>query len=199
MQLTIRGKQMDVGDALRTHVQDSLTVVATKYFNDPIEANVVFSRDAHLFRCDMTIHVAKGILMQANAEATEPYPSFDIAVEKLGKRLRRHKRRLSDHHLHNGHDTAIAARYNVIEAPAEVADDEVDQAESQDGAPVIVADMTTRIETLSVSDAVMRLDLGNLPALMFRNKAHGGFNVIYRRPDGNIGWVDPAGNAAAAG
>ncbi len=197
MQLTVRGKQMDVGDALRTHVENSLTEVATKYFNDPIDASVVFSRDAHLFRCDMTIHVGKGIQMQANAEATEPYPSFDIAVEKLGKRLRRHKRRLRDHHLHNGHDTAIAARYNVIEAPSETAEEDV--VETQDGAPVIVADMTTQVETLSVSDAVMRLDLGSLSALMFRNKAHGGFNVIYRRPDGNIGWVDPAGNAAALG
>jgi ribosomal subunit interface protein len=199
MQLTVRGKQVDVGDALRSHVQNLLTEVATKYFNDPIDATVVFSREAHLFRCDMTIHVGKGIQMQANAEATEPYPCFDSAIEKLGKRLRRHKRRLRDHHLHNGHDTGVAARYNVIEAPGEVGDDHEDKAEALDGAPVIVADMTTHIETLSVSDAVMRLDLGNLSALMFRNKAHGGFNVIYRRSDGNIGWVDPAGNAATVG
>ncbi|WP_445680222.1 ribosome hibernation-promoting factor, HPF/YfiA family [Radicibacter daui] len=190
MQLTIRGKQIDVGDALRTHVSGALTEVANKYFNDPIEANVVFSREGHMFKCDVVIHVGKRILLQANAEANEPYPSFDGAAEKIGKRLRRYKRRLRDHHL-NGADgvSPTTAQYNVIESRDDL-DDEA--GEHADGAPVIIADMTTQVETLAVSDAVMRLDLGNLSALMFRNPAHGGLNMIYRRPDGNIGWVDPA-------
>lgn len=191
MQLSVKGKQLDVGDALRTHIADSLNTTAAKYFGNPLDASVVLSREAHFFRADVSVHVGRNILMQSNAEGGDAYQAFDQAAEKIGKRLRRYKRRLKDHHKPNGAsapEDALSARSYVLEAggEGEMDGDELSQ-------PVVVAEMTTPIETLTVSDAVMRLDLGDLPALMFRNVSHGGLNMIYRRPDGNVGWVDPRG------
>jgi ribosomal subunit interface protein len=218
MHLSVKGKQLDVGDALRTHVDDSLTAIVGKYFGRPIEANVVFSREAHLFKADISVHVGRNILLQSNAEASEPYPAFDTAADKIAKRLRRYKRRLKDHHHKggdNGADGAIsfepltASQYILEAEPDEVHIDGHDE-ETHDGAPasfdvghdghpqpVVIAEMTTAIDTLTVSEAVMRLDLAELPALMFRNRAHGGLNMIYRRQDGNVGWIDPTGSQGA--
>ncbi|MBP2299974.1 ribosome hibernation-promoting factor, HPF/YfiA family [Azospirillum picis] len=196
MQLSVKGKQLDVGDALRTHVADSLNAVVGKYFDKPIEATVILTKDAHLYKADIQVHVGRGIMLQSGADATEPYPAFDLAAEKLAKRLRRYKRRLRDHHsAENG--GAMPARYQILEAERE---DSQDEAEAQvDGAhqPMVVAEMETSIPTLSVSEAVMRLELAQAPAMMFHNGAHGRLNMVYRRADGNIGWVDPAGKAGA--
>ncbi|HRJ60780.1 MAG TPA: ribosome-associated translation inhibitor RaiA [Azospirillaceae bacterium] len=190
MQLTVKGKQIDVGDALRTHVADSLNSVVGKYFNNSLEANVVFSRDAHLFKADIQVHVGRGILLQSASEATEPYPAFDTACDKLGKRLRRYKRRLRDHHGSDEAADALPARYQVIEAePEDHSDEHAEDANSL--APLVVAEMQTSIDQLSVSEAVMRMELADRPALLFRNRAHGGLNMVYRRADGNVGWVDP--------
>ncbi len=206
MHITVKGKQLDVGDALRGHVTDTLNAQVGKYFGNPLEATVVLSRDAHLYKADIQVHVGRGILVQANAEATEPYPAFDEAAEKVAKRLRRHKRRLKDHHR-NGplppEEAPILARKYILEGPAADGADDIEadgigaegDAAMQDGddghAPVIVAEMESRIDMLTVSEAVMRMDLADIPALMFRNRAHGGLNMVYRRPDGNVGWVDP--------
>jgi ribosomal subunit interface protein len=195
MQLTVKGKQLDVGDALRTHVADSLNAVVGKYFNKPIEANVVLTKDAHLYKADIQVHVGRGIVLQSASDATEPYPAFDTACDKLAKRLRRYKSRLRDHHTENGAAEVIPARYQILEAEAEDHQDEapVDAAPQ----PMVVAEMETSIATLSVSEAVMRLELAQAPALMFHNGAHGRLNMVYRRADGNIGWVDPAEKAGA--
>jgi hypothetical protein len=164
------------------------------------------------------VHVGRNILLQSNAEASEPYPAFDTAADKIAKRLRRYKRRLKDHHHKggdNGADGAIsfepltASQYILEAEPDEVHIDGHDE-ETHDGAPasfdvghdghpqpVVIAEMTTAIDTLTVSEAVMRLDLAELPALMFRNRAHGGLNMIYRRQDGNVGWIDPTGSQGA--
>lgn len=198
MQVTVKGKQLDVGDALRTHVKDQLASMVGKYFGNPMEATVILSKEAHLYKADIQVHVGRGILLQSNAEATEPYPAFDDAAEKVAKRLRRYKRRLKDHHER----TTIAqlpvqsARKYILEAQPEGddAEDEV-PAEANGHHGTVVAEMETSIEMLTVGEAVMRMDLADLPALMFRNRAHGGLNMIYRRADGNIGWVDPAGAA----
>ncbi|CAO3416573.1 ribosome hibernation-promoting factor, HPF/YfiA family [Azospirillum endophyticum] len=196
MQLTVKGKQLDVGDALRTHVADSLNAVVGKYFDKPIEANVILTKDAHLYKADIQAHVGRGIVLQSAGDATEPYPAFDIACEKLAKRLRRYKRRLRDHHaVENG--AAIPARYQILEAEAEEQHDEVETAADGAHQPMVVAEMETSIATLSVSEAVMRLELAQAPALMFHNGAHGRLNMVYRRADGNIGWVDPAEKAGA--
>jgi len=194
MKLSVKGKQIDVGDALRTHVETQLKEVVAKYFGDSLEATVTFSRDAHLFRADITVHAARGILLQSNASADQPYPAFDAAATRLSMRLRRHKTKLKQQH----HDTrreeveSLVANTFVLHGDAQGSEEEVSDN------PTIVAEMTTPVETLTVGEAVMRLDLGDLPALLFHNRGHGGLNMIYRRPDGNIGWVDPAETVPSA-
>lgn len=190
MQLSVKGKQIDVGDALRQHVEEQLGEIVGKYFGDTLEAIVTFSREAHLFRADITVHASRGIILQSNASASEPYPAFDMAAERMGERLRRHKNRLKKHHQDAQPLDATVAQAFVLNAQQE---DAVDGADN----PVVVAEMTTPIEMLTVSEAVMKLDLGDLPALMFRNRAHGKLNMIYRRADGHIGWVDPSQGSKA--
>jgi ribosomal subunit interface protein len=186
MQLSVKGKQLDVGEALRTHVETRLKDITGKYFNSPLDAHVTFSREGNLFRADITVHAARGITLQSNASASEPYPAFDMAGERIANRLRRYKNRIKKH----DHETGRVAEAMV--AGSFVLNGEDDRAEEANDNPLVVAEMTTPIESLTVSEAVMRLDLGDLPALMFTNRAHGGLNMIYRRPDGHIGWVDPS-------
>jgi ribosomal subunit interface protein len=195
MKLSVKGKQIDVGDALRTHVNQRLEETIGKYFGDSLEATVTFSRDAHLFRADIIVHGDHGILLQSTASADQPYPAFDIAVDKLAGRLRRHKTKIKQQHHaadRSGKIVASIANTFVLHGDDKASDEEVGDN------PAVIAEMTTPVETLTVGEAVMRLDLGDLPALLFRNRGHGGLNMIYRRSDGNIGWVDPAETAAAA-
>jgi ribosomal subunit interface protein len=186
MHVTVTGKQIDVGEALRHHAEAALEAVADKYFSNPIEAHVVFSREAHLIRCDLQVHVGRGILVRSEGEGSDAYAAFDSAGERIEKRLRRHKRRLRDHRAGEKRRTR-AARPASAPRPAE----DADESSSADGRPVVVAEMEMPILDLSVSEAAMRLDLADLPALLFRNSAHGTINVVYRRRDGNIGWIDP--------
>ncbi len=191
MQLSVKGKQLNVGDALRTHVSDSLSRILGKYFGDAIEVSVTISRDGHMYRAVVAAHVGRGIQVQAQGAAEEPYPAFDTAAEHLAKRLRRYKGRLRDHHKDSGPkaETLLAQQYILA------GDDEEESAEDVgQGQPAVVAEMTTEIPSLTVSEAVMRMDLADQPALMFRNSSHSGLNMIYRRTDGNIGWIDPRGN-----
>ncbi|WP_340116588.1 ribosome hibernation-promoting factor, HPF/YfiA family [Pelagibius sp. 7325] len=191
MQLSVKGKQLDVGDALRTHVDESLSRILDKYFGDALEVAVTLSREAHLYRAVISAHVGRGIQMEAQGEANEPYPAFDAAADRMSKRLRRYKRRLRDHNSKTAEAAPLPAQQYILagEGPEESEDES-----NADGQPAVVAEMTTEIPTLTVSEAVMRMDLANLPAMMFRNSAHGGLNMIYQRSDGNIGWIDPRGN-----
>jgi len=189
MHITVAGKQIDVGDALRLHAEAALEDIADKYFGNAIEAHVVFSREAHLIRCDLQVHVGRGILVRSEDEADDAYLAFDGAAERIGKRLRRYKRRLRDH----GRTDERARRDQpgrtyVLQAEGGDETAEPEDAESQ---PVVIAEMDTPIPQLSVSEAVMRLDLADLPTLLFHNSARGTLNVVYRRRDGNIGWIDP--------
>ncbi|MER2520978.1 MAG: ribosome-associated translation inhibitor RaiA [Bdellovibrionales bacterium] len=187
MQLSVKGKQIDVGDALRGHVESKLDDVTGKYFSGSLDAHVTFSREAHLFRADITVHAGRGIVLQANASANEPYPAFDMAADRIAQRLRRHKKKIvAQHHEQQRQELSFMARSYVLPG-----DGNTEEEEANDN-PVVVAEMTTPIETLTVGEAVMRLDLGDLPALMFRNSGHNGLNMIYRRSDGHIGWVDPS-------
>jgi len=191
MQLSVKGKQLDVGDALRTHVDESLSRILDKYFGDAIEVAVTLSRDAHMYRAVVSAHVGRGIQLEAQGEAHEPYPAFDAAAERLSKRLRRYKRRLRDHNNKTAQEATLFAQQYILAAESQ---EDIADESNEDGQPAIVAEMTTEIPTLTVSEAVMRMDLGDLPAMMFHNSAHGGLNMIYRRGDGNIGWLDPRGN-----
>ena len=191
MHVTVTGKQIDVGEALRHHAEAALRTVADKYFGNAIEAHVVFSREAHLIHCDLQVHVGRGILVRSKGEGGDAYAAFDSAGERIEKRLRRHKRRLRDHHM-GGKRLPRPKRAARVSA-ARPAKEEVAVAADANGdaRPVVIAEMETPILDLSVSEAALRLDLADLPALLFRNSAHGTFNVVYRRRDGNIGWIDP--------
>lgn len=184
MQLTVKGKHLDVGDSLRAHVEEQLSHTAKKYFRDPIEATVVISKEKpHLYAADISIHVGGGIVLQTHHEASDPYPAFDEAAKTVGKRLSRYKDKIRDHH--KSEPAELTAAYTTLSSD--------DNAAEGGTEPAVIAEMETPVLTLAVADAVMRLELGGLPALMFRNPSHGGLNMVYRRKDGNIGWVDPDG------
>ncbi len=189
MNLTVKGKQLDVGEALRSHVATALDGVLGKYFGNPVEATAILSREAHLYRAQVSVHVGRGILLQGQANADQPYAAVDAALDKLGKRMRRYKRRLRDHH--RAEIEMERARHYVLAPEAEETEDGLAEA---DGKPVVIAETASGIPTLTVSEAVMRLDLADEGAIMFRNRAHGGLNMVYRRTDGNVGWVDPKDN-----
>lgn len=200
MQITVTGKQIDIGDAFRQHAEDNLSDAVSKYFDNAVDASVTLSKAPHHHhRVDVSVHVGRGVHVQAHGEAEDPYAALEAGLERVAKRLRRNKRRLRDHHRkeasHEQKAELIAQQY-VLAAPNETEDDL--PAETEDGAPVIIAEATTEVVKLTVGDAVMRLDLTDSPALVFKNAAHGRLNVIYRRADGNIGWLDPADNENAA-
>ncbi len=186
MKLSVSGKQIDIGQALRQHVEDGMTASIAKYFGNAVDAQVVVSRDGKQFHTEIAVHIGKGIEVHAQSSADDAYIAFDIAAGHMVKRLRRYKRRLRDHHRNAKRAETIAAQQFIL-AGDEGADDSAAE-------PVIIAEMETEIASLTVSEAVMRMDLANQSALMFRNRAHGGLNMLYRRDDGNIGWVDPRGN-----
>jgi ribosomal subunit interface protein len=188
MQLTINGKQLDVGAALQGYIEDQLPSIVGKYFENPTDGHVTMSKEGGDIRADVTVHVGKGIMLQGHAIAGDAYAAFDEAAEHVGKRLRRYKRRLRDHHKDRSDSADILPALQYVFAAEE------EDTASEPDQPVIVAEMETAIENMTPGDAVMRMDLANLPALMFRNVAHGGLNMVYRRADGNIGWVDPRGS-----
>ncbi len=189
MKLTVTGKQMDVGDAFRQHIEDKLNHTLEKYFGDAIDVGVTVAREASGYRATIAAHVGKHVEMFADGEGHDPYPAFDSAAEHLSKRLRRNKRRLRDHHKSPAETLSTQA---FVLHPGDEEDDSENLAESEaSDAPPVIAELAARIGLLTVSEAVMRLDLMQEPALMFKNKAHGGLNMVYRRNDGTIGWVDP--------
>ncbi|MEM8832932.1 MAG: ribosome-associated translation inhibitor RaiA [Pseudomonadota bacterium] len=193
MQLSITGKQMDLGDALRQHITDKIEDIDQKYFNRAIEAIVTLSPEGHAFvKTHISFRVGKDIMVMSDAQDTDPYASFDAAAEKVAKQLRRYKKRLRDHHERLEEEHFTPAQNYVLSPEPETAEEET---ESKD--PVVVAEMITNIQKMSVSEAVMRLDLSGDNALLFRNPNHDGLNLVYRRADGNIGWVDPEGNENA--
>jgi len=195
MNLTVKGKNIDVGEALRTHVAQSLDHAIAKYFGNPIEATVIFSKQSHLFSADIAVHIGRGILVHAEESADQAYAAFDLAVDHLTKRMRRYKRRLRDHH--RAETQSFRASQYILAPEAEEAAEPA--ATNGSEAPAVIAEMQTEIPTLTVGEAVMRLDLSDLKAMMFTNRAHGGLNMVYRRNDGNIGWVDPRLGTASDG
>jgi ribosomal subunit interface protein len=187
MHLTVTGKHIDTGDALRRHVESSLASILGKYFKAAIEAHVVFSKEAHLIRADISLHIGRGIMVNAGAAATEVYLAYEAAAERVAKQLRRYKRRLRDHHAKAREPSEASERTRdyVLAPVAEEAD------EDPGGGPTVVAEMSTELPNLTVSEAVMRMDLADAQLLLFRNCSHGELNLVYRRADGNIGWIDP--------
>ena len=195
MDITVQGKNIDVGSALKSHVEEHLEQSVNKYFNHAIHATVTVSKEkTNLFKVDISINVGRGIVLQAQEIANDPYPAFDTANKILASRVKKYKSRLRDHHkriseLTEDDLSSLPAKYTAFQHMDDGAEapDEGDEA-------TVIADLHVMIPTLSVGEAVMRLELSDAPALMFKNSAHGGLNMIYRRKDGHVGWVDPTGN-----
>jgi len=191
MHITVSGKQVELSDALRTRVEESLGRITGKYFDHALEAQVVFGRARSFFTCDINMHAGRGISLRAEGEAADANAAFDDAAEHIAKRLRRYRRRVNDHARDLVHRASPEAARQYVLRPEEPARDEGELVVAETYATV-VAEKVTEITQLSVSEAVMRMDLANQPVLMFRNSASQELNVIYRRSDGNIGWIEPS-------
>ena len=187
MRYQISGKQIDIGEALQTHVQSELSEMLGKYAGRPTDATVVFSKHAHEYVCEATVHLSTGLTSQAKAHETEIYAAFDSCSEKMDKQLRRYKRRLKDHHKERSQPVELSGAASYILA----GNTESEDSEPETLQPMIVAEMETKIPSLSVGEAVMQMEIAGAPVLVFRNEGHKGINVVYRREDGNVGWIDP--------
>ena len=196
MALRISGKSIDIGDAFRNHVEARVEDAVAKYFDGGFTGHVTLEREGSGFKTDCAIHLDTGILLRAEGTAQDPHQSFDLAAERIEKRLRRYKRRLKEHHHQRREDTLPVASY-VIAVPDE------DAEVAADYNPTIIAEETTSLAVMTVGQAVMAMDLADVPVMVFRlelgggsvdrlrHAGHGGINVVYRRNDGHIGWVDP--------
>ena len=192
MHVQIAGKKIEVGSALQERIAFGLEDRVSKYFNRTGEAFVTVSKPGWAFTVDCSIHLPSGVTLQAHGEAGDAYQAFEQSLDKIEKRVRRYKNRLRNHRAKEADPSEIASE-RVILAPAADGGEEIDlPVDGASGdAPAIVAESDTKIQTMTVSMAVLQLDLIDSPAVLFRNAAHGRLNMVYRRPDGNVGWVDP--------
>ena len=192
MTLRISGKSISIGDALRGRVSERTDEVLRKYFDGNYSGHITLSKDGFGFRTDCALHLDSGITLEADSNAADAYASADQALAQIEKRLRRYKSRLKDRSARKSHAAAVAvaaatldAPSYIIEAPAD-GEDEVDSYNA-----VIIAEATTSLKRFSVSEAVMELDLTGAACIVFQHGGSGRVNIIYRRPDGNVGWIDP--------
>lgn len=199
MDIRISGHQVDTGEALKDHVNDRLQGIADKYFSRAISAEVTFGKGPHDagFKCDIVVHVMRGLVLKGRHDAHDAHPAFDGAAAKIDKQLRRYMKRLRDHQAGQAIEMAEAGAYDSADAGYTLFADAADADEVGD-APLIVAETRVDVPDASVSDAVMMLDLRNTAALLFRNSGTGAYNMVYRRGDGTIGWVEPQRVAAGA-
>lgn len=201
MQVQVSGRHVDVGEALRTRISDELLSAIGKYFGRGGDADVVLSRDGHGFRIDCSVTLASGQQLQSHGQGADAHSAFGQALSKVETRIRRYKRRLKSHTIAAGAKAQELASSYVLRAPAGEDDDqdwELGEAESPPAA-MVIAESQAELKTMTVSMAVMELDLTEQQAIVFRNAAHGGLSVIYRRADGNIGWIDPERTKALNG
>jgi ribosomal subunit interface protein len=187
MPFRVSGKNIDVGEALRGRINDRIAEAMGKYFDGGYSGHVTVAREGFGFRTECAIHLDSKITLHAEGQAADAYASADQAALRVERRLRRYHRRLKEHRSDrlDGRAALEAASY-IITAPEQDSEAELDGF-----TPVIIAESTTRLKQLSVSDAVMELDMTGAPVLVFRHAAHGGINVVYRRADGHFGWIDP--------
>ena len=184
MHLQVHGKQIDVGDALRTHTTDKLSALVAKYFDREAHGTVTYSREGGSFVCDALLHLPSGMNLQASAQSHEVYGAFDEAAARLESRLKRYVGRLKRHHKERtGPIETVTASAYVIEGEKE--------SDSEGIEPVIIAELTAEIRNLTVGEAVLQMNLQDVQALMFRNRGNDRLNLVYRRSDGHIGWIDP--------
>ncbi len=204
MNVQVSGRRIDLGEALRSRIATELVAAIGKYFDRGGSAEVVVGRDGHAFCVDMVVVLASGQQLVARGLGGDAHSAFDTALTKIETRIRRYKRRLVNHH-HNGGSRTPAEVTSLVVLRAPEDDDDFDEEWGGDGPAVngapeamIIAETEATVKTLTVSMAVMELDLSGAPVQLFRNAAHGGLSVVYRRPDGNIGWIDPERTRPAA-
>jgi ribosomal subunit interface protein len=186
MTLRVSGKNMDVGDALRSKATDHFATVVGKYFDGGYDGHLTLEPEGIGFRADCIVHLDTGVVLQATAQANDATLAYEDMAEHIEKRLRRYKRKLKNHRRNNnGNGMGDYASY-VIAAPSE------DEELAEDFSPPVIAESTSNLRTMSVGEAVMELDLAQSDVIVFRHAGHGAMNVVYRRADGNIGWIDPA-------
>ena len=192
MQITVAGKQVDLSDALQTRVSTQMEAIAGKYFDHALEAHVTFSRARSFFTCDINLHAGRGLQLRGEGEAADANTAFDDAAEHIAKRLRRYRRRVNDHHRDMAtREQPEAARQYILREEDADADAAADGRAADEAYATVVAETQTEIAILSVGEAVMRMDLADQAVIMFRNSANGALNVVYRRSDGHVGWIDP--------
>ena len=193
MQITVSGKQVDLSDALRTRVSTQMDTIAGKYFDHALEALVTFSRARSFFTCDINVHAGRGLQLRGEGEAADANTAFDDAAEHIAKRLRRYRRRVNEHHRDLAQRARPeAARQYILQEEANGVEHAMTDGRTLDEAfATVIAETQTEIASLSVGEAVMRMDLADQMVMMFRNSASGVLNVVYRRGDGHIGWIDP--------
>ncbi len=198
MRIQVAGRQMDVGEALRTRIESELTSGVGKYFNRATDAVVTVAKNGggSSVEVDCSVHLPSGISLQAEGHGGDAHSAFGDALEKLEKRVRRYKRKLRNHHADNKSPLPAEDAAAYVLAPLE---DETDETETQTGAaPLVIAETKTSAPTMTVSMAAMQLDLSDRPVVLFKNAANGALNVVYRRKDGNVGWIDTEGQAPGA-
>ena len=196
MQVTVSGKQVDLSDALRQHVDKQLSTITGKYFDQALEANVTFGRARSFFTCDINLHAGRGVTVRGEGEAADARTAFEDAAEHIAKRLRRYRQRVSAHQRDHSKIKPEMARAYVLANDIDDEDREEAKATLPNGNSAqlhgtIIAEDLTAIETLTIGDAVMKMDLAYQTVVMFRNSKNGSLNVVYRRPDGHVGWIDP--------
>jgi ribosomal subunit interface protein len=195
MQVSVTGKHVDVGESLRSRVSDELSTSIGRYFDRGGGADVVVSREGHSFKVDCAVTLASGVHLQTHGVGGDAHSAFDAARERMEKRIRRYKRKLKDHHIQAQAKQAETTAYFVLQTANPDVGIEEEEDDEEGGAdhpePIVIAEMERPIRTLTVSMAAAELDLTDSPTIVFRNAAHGGLSVVYRRPDGNIGWIDP--------
>ncbi|MBU4531415.1 MAG: ribosome-associated translation inhibitor RaiA [Hoeflea sp.] len=188
MSVRVSGKHMEIGESFRTRIEDQITGAVRKYYDGGFSSHVIVEKSGSRFTSDCKIHLDTGVVLHATGEAQDPQPAFDAAAERVEKRLRRYKRRLKDHYA-NGQQTNAELAYAVVDSAT---NDDADEVPT-DYAPAIIAESTKQLVTMSVAHAVMALDMTDERILMFRNAGNDALNVVYRRDDGNIGWIDAGG------
>ncbi|MEM9733521.1 MAG: ribosome-associated translation inhibitor RaiA [Pseudomonadota bacterium] len=188
MTLRISGKNMDIGESLKSRIEDRMTDAVDKYFGNGFSGHVNMEKSGAFFETDCMLHLDSGVILQTSGRETDPHQSFEKAADRIEKRLRRYKRKLRGHNNSNSGEEHAAA-YAIMTMPAE--EEEV----AEDFAPAVVAESTKTVRTQTVAMAVMQLELMDGPVHVFRNAGSGTVNVVYRRADGNIGWIDPAAAA----
>jgi ribosomal subunit interface protein len=191
MTLRVSGKNLAIGESLREHVLSKVAAVIGRYFDGQVTGHVVISPEASWFRSDCSLHLSSGVNLQAEGKAQEPYASFDQAADRIERRLRRYNKRLKERHssTDGGSEAAGPARTTIVSYTIEAPDEEAE--ESQDFSPVIVAEGSAALKNLSVASAVAELDLSGAPVVVFQHAGSARINVVYRRGDGAIGWIDP--------